>query len=142
MRLNHFLFFMGVLLLNLSCSNEKKIQEKEPLQMREASELAVLMEQMYAFNDSIKQQIINGESLSKMPYDLEQLHTLEMTNRFERDANFQKFAAVFKKYQSDLYEMTQDSLKLTYNNAIQSCIACHQTSCTGPIPRIKKLLID
>ena len=32
-------------------------------------------------------------------------------------------------------------LKQRYNDAINLCVSCHQTECTGPIPRIKKLLI-
>ena len=142
MLLKKILFAVGLVLLMISCAEEKKAKQKDAFEMRQTSELAEMMEQMYVFNDSIKRQIIKGESLSEMPYDLQQLHTLEMTDRFERDDNFNQFAIVFEKYQQQLYTTSSDSLKMVYNNAIQSCIACHQTSCTGPIPRIKKLLID
>ena len=33
-------------------------------------------------------------------------------------------------------------LKERYNTAINNCLACHKTECTGPIPKIKKLLIQ
>lgn len=135
------ILFFGLILIVLSCVNKKK-QEKEPFIMYETSELSKMMEEMYVFNDSIKQQIINKESLSSLPFDLEQLHKAEMTNRFERDDNFNKFAEVFKNYQLQLYSTSKDSLKTVYNNTINTCIACHQNSCTGPIPRIKKLLIQ
>lgn len=142
MRLNQFLILIGAILIIVSCAKEKKNQDKEPLMMRETSELAIMMEQMYVFNDSVKGQILGGEEISKLPFELQELHTLEMTDRFERDDNFNKFSVVFEKYQKQLYTTTSDSLRTVYNNVIQTCIACHQTSCTGPIPRIKKLLID
>ena len=42
-----------------------------------------------------------------------------------------------------IYDSTSTiPLKNRYNNAINSCISCHTTECTGPIPRIKKLLIN
>lgn len=134
-------FFLGILFVLVSCGKEKKM-DKPAFELYKTSELAALMEEMYVFNDSLKQQILKGEVLAKMPYDLQQIHSLEMTDRFERDENFKKFAAVFERYQSELYSVPTDSLKLVYNNSIQTCVACHQTSCTGPIPRIKKLLID
>lgn len=124
----------------LSCKKEAK--NKVPFEMYQTSELATMMEEMYVFNDSLKQQILSNRTLSEMTFDLEQLHKAQMTDRFERDENFNKLAEIYKKYQSQLYNVAQDSLTTVYNNAINTCVACHQGSCTGPIPRIKKLLIQ
>ena len=124
----------------LSCKKETK--NKVPFEMYQTSELAKMMEEMYVFNDTLKQQILSNRVLSEMTFDLEELHTMKMTDRFERDENFNKLAEVYKKYQSQLYNVAQDSLTTVYNNAINTCVVCHQGSCTGPIPRIKKLLIQ
>ena len=45
------------------------------------------------------------------------------------------------KIEIKVFETSKDSLVSKHNNAINSCIACHETTCVGPIPRIKKLLI-
>lgn len=136
----YLVILIGVLFL-IACKQEKKA-EKEPFEMYQTSELAQLMEELYVYNDSIKQQILRGEQLSELPFDLQELHTAQMTDRFERDDSFNQFAMVYQQYQNQLQTTTNDSLKVMYNNTIQTCVACHQTSCTGPIPRIKKLLIE
>lgn len=139
--MKNYVISVVCLLVLFSCQKEKKV-EKEPFEMYKASELTIMMEQMYVHHNSLKEQILDGSSLSEMPYDLQQLHTAEMTDRFERDDNFDKYAEVFKNYQKELYTTQPDSLKLVYNNTINTCVSCHETSCTGPIPRIKKLLIE
>ena len=133
------ILLFGLSLVFVSC---KKPKEKAPFEMYQTSELSLIMEEMYVFNDSIKQQILSNRVLSEMPYDLKQLHTAKMTGRFERDDNFNNLAQVYTEFQKKLYSTSQDSIKMIFNNGINTCVACHQNSCTGPIPRIKKLLIN
>ena len=129
--------------LMISCKNEKKeVVEKQAFELYEYSELALLMEEFYVYNDSLKNQIINDETLSSLPVNFNEIHTANMTDRFERDESFQMFANLFKKHQKAVYKVSKDSLKLAFNTAIYACISCHKTTCTGPIPRIQKLLID
>ncbi|AOW20513.1 hypothetical protein [Urechidicola croceus] len=132
------------IVLFASCNNDKKKElssEKEELVMYQPSELAILMEEMYVLNDSIKSQILRNETPTNFPEKLLNIHTAEMTDRFTRDESFQKFAKVFLEQQQSIYSATNEEIQSNFNNTINTCIACHQTSCTGPIPRIKKLLI-
>jgi cytochrome c553 len=137
----NYLIFLVISLSLLSCQNEKDIEVKEPFQMYETSELATLMEEFYVYNDSLKSQILNDLDLTSLPSDFNKIHTAQMTDRFERDESFQLFANLFEKHQKEIYKVSKDSLKQAFNNTIHTCIACHQTTCTGPIPRIQKLLI-
>jgi cytochrome c553 len=41
----------------------------------------------------------------------------------------------------DLNASNKNNVKQNFNTTIETCIACHKTTCTGPIPRIEKLLI-
>lgn len=132
------ILFLGFSFMLVSC---KKAKEKVPFEMYQTSELSLMMEKMYIFNDSIKQQILSNRELSKVPYDLDELHSAKMTDRFERDENFYRLAQIYSKFQTALYNTSKDSVKTVFNNSINTCVACHQNSCTGPIPRIKKLLI-
>ncbi len=138
----NYLFFFVIPLFLFSCKNEKNNEIKETFQMYETSELAILMEEFYVYNDSLKSQILNDTDLISLPLNFDKIHTAKMTQRFERDETFQHFAKVFQVNQKSIYSVPKDSLIGVYNTTIQTCIACHQTSCTGPIPRIKKLLIE
>ena len=140
---NSYLTIFLLFFLVISCENEKKeVVEKQSFEMYEYSELALLMEEFYVYNDSLKNQIINDEALSLLPVNFNEIHTANMTARFDRDENFQMFANLFEKHQKAVYEVSKDSLKQAFNTVIHSCIACHKTTCTGPIPRIQKLLIE
>jgi len=138
----NYLIFLVIPLFLFSCKNEKNIEVKEPFQMYETSELATLMEEFYVYNDSLKSQILNDVDLMSLPSDFNEIHTAQMTDRFERDESFQLFANLFEKHQKEIYKVSKDSLKQAFNKTIHTCIACHQTTCTGPIPRIQKLLIE
>ncbi len=139
-----FLFFL--LLIFISCnskiSKKENSEKKEELVMYSASELALLMEEMYQYNDSIKKLIENGIlPTQEFPDKFLKIHTAEMTNTFERNRVFETFAASFLEHEKSISNSTLENVKTNFNNAINTCIACHQTSCTGPIPRIEKLLI-
>ncbi|PCI09684.1 MAG: hypothetical protein COB73_05025 [Flavobacteriaceae bacterium] len=142
MKISYLTVFL-LLFLMISCKSEKKeVVENQPFDMYKYSELALLMEEFYVYNDSLKSQIVNDKALSLLPVNFNELHTAKMTDRFERDESFQLFAKLFEKHQKAVYEVSKDSLKQAFNKTIHSCVACHQTTCTGPIPRIQKLLIE
>ena len=142
MKFSYLTIFLLFFLI-ISCENEKKeVVEKPAFDLYQYSELALLMEEFYVYNDSLKNQIINDQVLSSLPVNFNEIHTATMTDRFERDESFQMFAKLFEKHQKAVYKVSKDSLKQTFNTAIHTCIACHKTTCTGPIPRIQKLLID
>jgi hypothetical protein len=104
--------------------------------------MANLMNGMYAYNLQIKQQIINGETPVSMPLDLMKLHSAEMSNGHARTAIWNsKVQSFIESQQSVVDTLSNLELKERYNAAINNCLACHKTECTGPIPKIRKLLI-
>ncbi len=109
----------------------------------EPSEMANLMNGMYAYNMQLREQIIKGETPVTMPLDLMMLHTAEMSNGHERTTVWNSFVNVFIESQQGIEDtLSNVQLKERYNTAINNCIVCHKTECTGPIPKIKKLLIQ
>ena len=145
---NRSFVLVAILLLCFNCKeNEepKSVEEdtKEELIMYQPSEMANLMNGMYAYNLQIKQQIINGETPVAMPLDLLKLHTAEMSNGHSRTAVWNNFVNVFIESQESVTDSISNiELKTRFNAAINNCLACHKTECTGPIPKIKKLLIQ
>ncbi len=109
--------------------------------MYQPSEMTKLMREMYLFQEKSKKQIENGELPLDFPEKFKKIHTAELSDQFEHDKSFQNFTNLYFKNIDRLNNSTKENAKKDFNIAIQSCIACHQTTCTGPIPRIKKLLI-
>lgn len=135
-------------LVLFSCKDEGKLT-KEPTQnkveynMYQPSEMAGFMNAMYAYNQQLKAQIVAGEVLNAMPLDLLKLHSAEMTSGKYRTQNWQSFVNVFIESQEAIVDtLSNAQLKERYNTAINNCLSCHKTECTGPIPKIKKLLIQ
>ena len=141
--MRYFLIVIFGALLVLSCKEqEDKVAEKPELIMAETSEMAQLMREMYAFNESIRQQIIDGELANAYPLSFDKIHSAVLTDPSDRDASFEQFSNHFIKAERAVFVNDSDNLIYKYNNAINACISCHNVTCTGPIPRIKKLLIN
>lgn len=137
-----YLLLVILLLTTLSCKKNQEAQkEKKVLVMAETSEMGKLMIEMYAFNESIKQQIINGNLNNSYPKRFDSIHSAVLTNPTVRDSSFESFSKQFIEAQKQVFESPQEELTINYNNAVQACISCHNVKCVGPIPRIKKLLI-
>ena len=139
-----FFFLLLPLLLLSSCtkSDKKEKTEENKMQMYEPSEMTLLMRQMYEFNKRTKLQIINNDSLSNFPEEFVNIHKAVMTDDKLRDAEFDSLAVQFVNYQKATFSTQSDSASYYFNQSVNSCIACHQTRCTGPIPKIKKLIIN
>lgn len=132
-----------------SC-NEKETKDSDTLkvkdslnsstfQMYEMSEMAALMEQMYAYNLQLKEQILNQESLGAYPKSFDKLHSAELTDSSDRDAFFNEQVYLFIESQKAIYEAEEP--KKQFNSMVKQCLECHTKKCGGPIPRIKKLII-
>lgn len=128
----------------LSCTTTKKEapkNNKEELVMYEFSEMALLMEEMYAANEDLKKKIINKEAIGEFSDKFLNIHSAVLTNPNDRDASFEVFSKAFLENQQAIFSASPDEVKDQFNLMVNSCVACHKTTCTGPIPRIEKLLI-
>ena len=111
--------------------------------MYKPSEMANFMNAMYIYNQQIRDQIIAGETPTSMPLDLMTLHSAEMSDGKGRTPVWNSFVNVFIESQKTIADtLSNVELKQRYNDAITNCLNCHKTECVGPIPKIKKLLIQ
>ena len=137
-----------VSLLVFSChKKQEEIPEKETgssggkkFEMYEMSEMSMLMEQMYADNERLKQRIIQGDTIGEFPNHFLKIHKAVMTDKQENDAFFKEHAAAFIKAQELIYEDPKNA-KAHFNESVDACIQCHEVKCGGPIARIRKLYI-
>ena len=141
MRLSYLLIVFLVLIVFGCKNNQEEQKEKKVLVMAKTSEMALLMNEMYAYNESIKQQIIEGNLSNGYPQRFDNIHSAVLTNPSVRDFDFESFSKQYLEAQKQVFESPQEELTISYNNAINACISCHNVKCVGPIPRIKKLLI-
>jgi hypothetical protein len=133
----------------LSCkdaASEVTTEAKEHIvyDMYVPSEMANLMNEMYAHNLKVKQEIIDGKQPTEFPLEFLKIHSAEFTKgKKGRNDTFESFSKLFIENQKEIYNKDSEiDMKDRYNNSINLCISCHQTECTGPIPKIKKLLIQ
>ena len=117
----------------------KKPGDKK-FKMYEMSQMAALMEQMYVDNERLKERITKGDTIGTFPKHILNIHTSVMTDAADNDAFFKAQAAKFITAQQLIYSDPVNA-KVHFNDAVTSCITCHEGKCEGPIPRIKKLYI-
>ena len=132
----------------LCCKDEVKSPQKSvhstvKYDMYQPSEMADFMNVMYAYNQQLKAKIMAGEVPNSLSLDLLRLHSAKLTDGKSRSENWQSFVNVFIASQEAVVDtLSNKSIKDRYNEVINNCLNCHKTECTGPIPRIKKLLIQ
>lgn len=119
---------------------KEKTAEKKEFKMYDMSEMAALMEQMYVDNMRLKERITSGDTIGNFPQHFLKIHASAMTDESENDAFFKEQAAKFLKAQELIYKDSVNA-KMHFNDAVSSCVKCHEQKCEGPIPRIKKLYI-
>ena len=105
------------------------------------SEMATLMLKMYDENLKNKTLVLEGKVPKDFPEEFLNIHNAQLTDPSNRSPAFKMFSDFYLKSFQKVYKTSKDSLVLKHNNAVNSCIACHETTCIGPIPKIKKLLI-
>lgn len=147
------MFRFVILLLFIVCSSCKnEIQkssqsfgsepEEKKYDLYEPSEMALHMNVMFDIQKSIKEDIQNGSTPTDFPEEILKIHSAQMSDFKERNQTFEAYSHLFvEKFQLIFDSTSQVPLEKRYNDAVNLCLNCHQTECTGPIPRIKKLLI-
>ncbi|CAM1362946.1 conserved hypothetical protein [Tenacibaculum litopenaei] len=136
-----YLFVIVTALCSIQCKRASSPQKEKEFIMYEQSEMAALMNTMYHMNAGIKEKIEDNKPLTNFPERYLSIHTATLTDPTDRTAAFNAFAANYIREMRRVFDTLPTDRKAQFNKAIQSCIACHQTTCRGPIPRIKKLLI-
>ena len=136
------LFYIISFILVLGCSSDKiETVNITKGAVYEQSEMSALMLKMYAINSENKKLILKGKSPKEFPKEFLNIHTVKLTDSTDRNFAFKGYSDFYLKTFQQVYQVPKDSLKQQHNNTVNSCISCHKTTCIGPIPKIKKLLI-
>ncbi|OAD45350.1 hypothetical protein [Polaribacter atrinae] len=134
-----------LLFLLISILSCKKKESKEVVIIESKrgnqSEMAALMLKMYDKSLENKQLVLEGKEPKEFPQEFLNIHTAQLTDAAVRNSQFNAFSDFYLDSFKKVFETSKDSLIVRHNNAVNSCITCHKTTCIGPIPKIKKLLI-
>jgi cytochrome c553 len=141
------IFTFIILLVFIGCHSAKEEQSNEDSKfvydMYEPSEMANLMNAMYDYNLTIKKKILNGEVPQDFPLEFMKIHSADLSDFKYRNETFEAFSTLFINAEKEVFNQdATQSIEERFNNAVGICISCHQTEFTGPIPRIKKILIQ
>ena len=122
-------------------STTKASTATEELVMYEMSEMALLMEKMFIENERLKKKIEEGKELGTFNKEYLNIHSAVLTDPNDRNETFNSFSKALLANQEAVFTSQGEEVKVQFNKMVQTCVACHETTCMGPIPRIKKLLI-
>ena len=134
-------FIFLIIACNTSENKKGNSNKSEQLVMYKPSEMALLMEGMYVSNEKLKEKIIKNEDLGEFIENFSNIHSAVLTDPNDRSSSFDAFSQAFIQNQKAIFTSSKTNVKEQFNMMVNSCVACHKTTCTGPIPKIKKLLI-
>lgn len=143
----YFNFYILIITVLLFASCEQPTPEKKESAFQnfyEQSEMAAIMVDMHDFLKEDRKRVLESKPLDDIPEYFDAIKTAEMGGNFNHNPFFSGFAEAFLKNMETLHTSESENKITQYNNAVNSCIACHTSgaACTGPIPRINKLLIS
>lgn len=141
--MKNLLIIFGLFCVISSCQKkeEKKPCAKEKtFDMYQMSEMATLMERMYAHNQQLRERILKKDSIGKFPEFFNEIFTAKFTDESDNDVFFKENAQKYIAAQKLIYA-DPNNIKENFNEGVNACITCHEGKCGGPIPRIKKLII-
>jgi hypothetical protein len=102
--------------------------------------MALMMRQMAANADSMKHQLERGETLDSLRYPFIRFYMAEPTDPSVLEPQFYENARLFQESYRELFRHSKEQVKY-HNLVIGKCISCHENYCSGPLKRIRKLLI-
>ena len=146
--MKNIIFAFLILSIFSACANEPKnptskdntVTTNLPLNPNGDSELALLMRKMENHWKETKKSLEAGEETIEIP-DFSALLTATPTDESMSIDELHGFATSYLNQVKALKNAKGEEQKMAYNNIINGCIMCHENSCSGPIPRIQKLLI-
>lgn len=104
--------------------------------------MALMMRQMADNAQAMKELVLKGEVVSGRQFPFTRFHLVEPTDPDVLVPQFYENARLFQEAHKALINAQPGQQKEMYNLYINKCIGCHENFCSGPLKRIRKLLIE
>ncbi len=104
--------------------------------------MALMMRQMADNAQKMKNKLEAGEKIDAGTFPFIRFHLVEPTDPNVLQPQFYENARVFQVAHKALVNAPLEKQKEMYTAYINQCINCHQTYCSGPLKRIRKLVLN
>lgn len=104
--------------------------------------MALMMRQMADNAQAMKELVLKGEAITGQQFPFIRFHLVEPTDPDVLVPQFYENARVFQEAHKALINAQLSQQKEMYNLYINKCIGCHENFCSGPLKRIRKLLVE
>lgn len=137
----------SVLAVACNENNQAKKAEKEDCKSETIKDpndpkpMALMMRTMANNCDSMRLEINAGKTVDSVKYPLMPFWTAEPTDSANLVELFYNNASQFETAYRTLMS-NKDHQRENYTAVINSCVNCHNSFCSGPLRRIKKLPLD
>ncbi len=119
-----------------SCDNETIMDPNNPKPM------ALLMRALVANADTIKSKLMSGKTVNSTQFPLIKFWLVEPTNPEVLEPKFFENARLFSESYKQIFLTNENATQIkAFNAVIGKCINCHESYCSGPLKRIRKLPI-
>lgn len=119
-----------------SCSMETTI--KDP---NNAKPMALMMRQMADDAQAMRDLILSGKPVTEAKFPFNRFYLVEPTDTNVLEPQFFENARLFQVAYKEMMAHPKDQ-KAHYNAYIAKCVSCHESYCSGPLRRIRKLPIE
>jgi hypothetical protein len=104
--------------------------------------MALMMRQMADNAQKMKDKVEAGEQIDANEFPFIRFHLVEPTDPNVLQPQFYENARLFQQAHKALMSAPANKQKEMYTAYINQCINCHQTYCSGPLKRIRKLVLN
>ena len=129
MKIIYFLFFI----LFFSCSQQ---QNQVIIDPNQASDMALMMREMYIELTLIKDKLEKSEDISSERLNFGLIHEKTPTDSIFLTDNLGFMSVAFSE---SINVFNQNPSTKTFSNVVNHCISCHQNLCPGPLESILNL---
>lgn len=141
MKIFRLLPVLFILVLAAACAKEKPATPAV-INPNGDSELALLMRAMFDDGMEVRTALLEDKH-RKIKCDYKSIHTAIPTETQKIDSvTFNPFARAYVEAVEAYNEATRDQRVSTYLHMVNTCVQCHQSYCTGPLRKIKKLQLS
>lgn len=102
--------------------------------------MALMMRQLAQNADSMKAQLQRGEAIDSLKYPFIRFYLAEPTDPNVLEPLFYENARLFQQAYVALFSHKNEQVKY-YNLMIGKCVNCHESYCSGPLKKIRKLFV-
>lgn len=136
------IFFFGFLVVVFACTKKEEQKIVATKYPNDDAPLALLMRDMFRDMEEIKEAVEKGEAIKSYLVKHQEILKARPTNPDVKTVTFELMGNAYLESLSLVENSQQEELISNYKMLVETCLACHQNYCPGPIKRIHLLNLN